>query len=190
MYRSTAVSRRIVAFPLLLAAALVGCGDAGPSEVIPIEAAYTLDVNGALTERASGEAYFGSDQDEQGQPIFVLLLGDDTSRHLLIAGKPGATRPGTGQHAIVDPDRTQSGWSLIHMVSDGDELLGMFVATAGTLTITESTEDVLRGSLEYAAVGFMGTAEDSIAVDAEFVAAPASRLGAAAAAAVGARTGR
>lgn len=186
MNRITAVLPR-AAVLVMLTAALSGCGDDGPSEVIPIEAAYELDVTGALTERASGKAYFGSDEDENGQPIFALLLGDDTSRHLVIAGTPGEARPAAGSYTIIDPDQSQSGWSLLHVISGGDELLGVFVATDGTLTITESTSDVLRGELEFVAAGFMGTAEDSITVTASFVAVPAGQIGTTAAARAGVR---
>ena len=161
-----------------LATVLAGCGDDDPSDVTPIAAAYELEVSGAVTETASGKAYFGTDEDELGQPILALLLGDDTSRHLVIAARQGAARPAEGEYAIVDPEQSESGWSLLHIISDGDELLGMFTATRGTLTITESTEDVLRGTLEFDAVGLLGVAEDSVAVSGSFVAVPATAIGA------------
>lgn len=167
---------------VMLAAVLTACGDDDPSDVAPIAAAYELEVSGAVTETASGKAYFGTDEDELGRPIVALLLGDDTSRHLVIAAREGATRPAEGDYAIVDPEESESGWSLLHIISDGDELLGMFTATAGTLTITESTEDVLRGTLEFDAVGLLGVTEDSVAVSGSFVAVPAPAIGAEAAA--------
>ena len=165
-----------------LVTVLAGCGDDDPSDVTPIEAAYELEVSGAVTETASGKAYFGTDEDELGQPILALLLGDDTSRHLVIAARQGVTRPAEGEHAIVDLEQSESGWSLLHIISDGDELLGMFTAIRGTLTITESTEDVLRGAIEFDAVGLLGVAEDSVAVSGSFVAVAATAIGVEAAA--------
>lgn len=176
-FRGAAFTPRVAVLAILVAA-LPGCGDDDPSDVTPIEAAYALDVSGAVTEQATGKAYFGTDEDELGQPVFALLLGDDTSRHIVMAGKDGAARPGPGEYAIVDPEQGESGWTLLHIISDGDELLGMFVANRGTLTITESTADVLRGTLEFDAVGVMGTAEDSVAVAGSFVAVPATEIGA------------
>lgn len=169
--------RALVPLLLLSTAVTAGCDGDDPGEVSPVESAFTLDIDGAITERASGRAYFGSDEDANSQPIFAILLGDDTSRHLVIAAVPGASRPGPGSYTIIDPESSQAGWELLHMVSEDDELLAMFIATTGTLTITESEDDVVRGSLEYDASGFFGTAEDSVAVTAEFVAVPADGAG-------------
>ncbi len=162
---------------LLTAASLAACGDDdGGTGTDPVTPSYELDVTGALTETASGKAYFGTDTDGEGEPIFALLLGDENARHIVFAAKPGAARPGTGTYAFVDPESTQSGWTLLHFVSQGETLLGMFVAESGTLTITQSTPDVLKGTLEVRATGLMGEAPGVVELEGSFTAVPAADM--------------
>ena len=171
--------RRITMLMLLALAA--GCGDDDPSSPLPLpESSFELEITGAVTESASGNALFGSDTDPEGNPLFALVLGDDTTRHTITAGIPGTSRPGTGTFEITAPEAGENGWTLVHIISDGDELLGLFVAESGTLTITESTADVLRGTLEFQATGFLGEDSDSMSVAGSFTAVRATAPAAAA----------
>ena len=158
---------------LLLTAALAACAD-DPSEPRPgPQSQYELTVTGAVTETAAGKAWFGSDTDENGQPIFALLLGEDTSRHVVIAARAGTTRPAPGSYPIVETQSSATDWAAVHILSDDDELLGLFASTAGTLTVTESSAEVFSGTLQFDAAGFMGEAVDSVRVTASFTATAA-----------------
>lgn len=163
--------KRKIPVGLALALAVMACGDTTtPPE--PIIAEFTLDIDGAVTETARGPAYFGSDEDENGEAMWALLLGADTSRHVVIAGKAGATRPGTGSYAITGTP-SGSGWRLLHILSDGDELVGMFMGETGTVVITESSDEVVRGTIEFEAAGALGQTAGSLEVTGSFVAVPA-----------------
>lgn len=167
------MKRIILACLLLSAGVLAACGDDDPAAPTPVLSEFQLSVTGDVTETATGPAWFGADVDDDGEPVFALLLGQDTSRHLVIAGRSGSARPGTGSYAIREPDAAAGAWSLLHLLSDGDELLGMFVADSGTVTITESTPQLLRGSMEFHATGVLGQEDATVRVTGTFRAAPA-----------------
>jgi hypothetical protein len=164
--------RRTLAM-LVMAVAMAACGDDDSQSPDPIVARYALEIEGALTETAEGASYFGADTDEDGEAVWVLLLGTETSRHLVLAGKAGSSRPAPGTYAVVNPTETSAGWTIVHLVSDGDELLGLFMADRGTITISRSTPDEVTGTLEFEASGAMGEAAAGISVAGTFTAVPA-----------------
>lgn len=179
---------RRVLLVLGLGVAVAACGDdddpAGPS---PVVAEYTLEITGALTETATGPAYFGADVGEGGEAVWILAMGQDTSRHVVLAGKQGSARPGAGSYAIVDPSGTTAGWTLLHLVSAGEDLLGMYVAESGTITIQASSADEVRGTLTFEAVELLGESTDTIRVSGTFRAVPAPATASLSAALVGLR---
>ena len=168
---------------LALAAGLVGCGD-DPQGPAPIQPEYELSVTGALTETATGPAHFGTDVDENGQSVWALLMGEDTARHLVMLVKGGSERPATGTLEIESP-LVEDGWHLLHFVSDGEELVDMFVADSGQVTLSRSSKDEVAGTVEFWASGMLGGEE--ISVTGSFTATPAPELSASAMTA--ARTG-
>lgn len=165
--------RKSLALVVVAAGVLSGCDGDDPSSPDRVTPEFELTLAGALTETATGPAYFGSDVNDDGEPVFLLLLGTATSRHLVLVGKEGSERPAAGSYDIGDPTTAAAGWSALHLVSEGDELLGMFMAETGTLTITESTSKEMRGTLEFAGTGVFGEEEGELQVTGTFVAAPA-----------------
>lgn len=136
------------------------------------QGSYDLEVTGAFTETAEGRAWFGSDVNDDGDPVFMLLFGDESSRHLVIAGREGASRPDVGTHVIEE-----GSWDLLHVISDDEELLGMFYATEGEIIITSSSSSRIRGTIEFVATELFGEGETvtgSITFDA--VPAPATLM--------------
>jgi hypothetical protein len=164
--------RRTLAM-MTMAVAMAACGDDDSQSPDPIVARYALEIEGALTETAEGASYFGADTDEYGEDVWVLLMGTETSRHLVLAGKAGSSRPAPGTYAIVDPNGPAAGWTIVHLVSDGDDLLGLFMAERGTITISRSTSDEVTGTLEFEASGALGESVAGISVTGTFTAVPA-----------------
>lgn len=152
---------------LTTAAAACDSDSTGPDA----QGSYDLEVTGAFTETAEGPAWFGSDVNEDGDPVFVLMFGDDTSRHLVIAGREGASRPDVGTFAIEE-----GGWELLHVVSDDDELLGMFYATEGEITITSSSSSRIQGTIEFVATELLGETEVTGSVTFDAVLAPTTLM--------------
>ena len=102
--------------------------------------------------------------------MWALLLGEEDNRHLVLVGRSDGGRPAPGSYRIESADAR--GWSVLHMVQDADELLGMFFGEEGTLTITESTSQVVKGTLEFEATGIMGDDPADISAIATFTAVP------------------
>lgn len=143
------------------------CDDDSTGPVV--NGTFQLEVTGALAETADGPAWFGSDVDDDGEPVFALLLGEEDSRHLVIAGRQGSTRPAVGTYTIGE-----NGWDVVHIVSDDDELLGLFYAVEGEITITTSSSSSLRGTIDFVATGILGEEEAEIEGSITFEAAPAT----------------
>lgn len=127
---------------------------------------YSATVTGALSESIEGPAFFGTDTSE-GEPVFVIGLGSQASEHVIALVREGSARPGVGSYDISDPFEVQGAgdFTAIHIVGEGDVLVASFIATSGTLTITESTTSRLRGTFQYEAEGFIGEdSEDPVTV--------------------------
>jgi hypothetical protein len=162
--------KRIVSVALLALTGLTAACDSdstGPG----VAGTFDLETTGALTETAEGPAWFGSDVNDENEPVFLLLLGDESSRHVVIAGKAGATRPGVGTYPISEIGGT--GWELLHIVSDDSDLIALFTGVEGQISITTSSSSKLSGTIDFVATGFMGTEEVEIEGSISFDAAPA-----------------
>jgi hypothetical protein len=164
-----------VAAAAMLLAACSGSDSTGPEQ----GGSYSAAVSGDLTATISGPAYFGSET-SNGETVFAVVLGSNTSPHLVVLASSAATRPGVGTYDVVGlvSGEGETGWSALHMVGQGNQLVGSFLGVSGTVTITESTAQRVRGTFEYAAEGFIGgsteNTEASISVTGEFNASPAT----------------
>lgn len=135
------------------------------------EGTFQLQLSGALVETAEGPAWFGADENEEGEPVFMLLFGDENSRHIVIAGRQGSARPGVGTYAIGE-----NGWEVLHFVSDDEELLGFFYGVEGEISITSSSSSHLRGTIDFRGTGLLGETDEEIegSISFEAVRAPAA----------------
>jgi hypothetical protein len=165
------MSIALVAFAGVAAA----CGDNDSTGPGAVAGNFDLTLTGAIQETADGPAWFGSDVNDEGDPVFALVLGDEDSRHLVIAGKLGSERPAVGTYDI---GTAELDWDLVHFVSDDDELVGLFYGTEGVLTITESTSTRLSGTIEFIAAGLLGEEEGEVEGAIEFQARLAPGAGA------------
>lgn len=139
---------------IALTGALAACGSdsTGPDE--ELSGSFELEVSGTFNETGEGPAWFGSEVNDQGDPVFMLLLGDENSRHAVFLATEGATRPDVGTYEIG-----LEGWELLHIVSDDEDLLGMFMAHEGEIRITASSSTALRGEIDFVASGVFNEEE-------------------------------
>ena len=162
---------RLVVLAIMLG--MMGCGDedpVGPGQ----DGSFELTVTGALEATTAGPAWFGSDVDPEAGERWVLLLGDGGGDgHMVVAGRPGITRPTAGTYPLTAPDEANPGWTLVHLVTDAEELLGMFVADQGTVTLTSSSSGEVAGQLNFRAVDLLTGGSDTVFVTGSFVARPA-----------------
>lgn len=171
---------RRLAFTTLAAASLLmtGCGDDGPTDVAST-ATFNMTVSGAVAATAQGPAHFGATTGEDGSPAFMLVLGGETSDHLVALFRAGSARPEVGTYEFSTPAQGNppaGKWGGAYFVGEGDELLGLFGATSGTLTITESSNRKVKGTFQFTGDGLFGTDTDEpaqVMVTGSFDAAPA-----------------
>lgn len=154
---------------LALAGFAAACGDSDPSGPVNQPGTFDLEVVGDIEETAEGPAWFGSDVNDDGDPVFALVLGDEDSRHLLIAGKLGSSRPAVGTYDIA-----AEAWDLVHFLTEDDELYGLFMGVEGEVTITESSSSRLRGTITFVAEGFLGVEDAAVEGTVSFDARPAT----------------
>lgn len=165
-------------FTALAAISLVACGDSrdpsGPGD----DYGFELAVSGDMTAELEGDAFFGEDTGANGEPVFAILLMNEDEESMVLLAKPGTQRPGVGSYTFaVEPGN--SSWSGALTSTDGDELLGFFIAESGTITITESTATRLRGTIQFQGSGFVGDLEieADVTVSGEFDARRAPTTG-------------
>lgn len=143
--------------------AVAACGD---SATEPNQESFTYDltVTGGLEAELSGPAFFGADTDEENNEVFSILMGSDTSSYIVMLAREGTTRPAVGTYEIADAEATGEQWAAMVFASEGEELIDIFVSEGGELTITESSTQRLRGSLEFTATGFLGAAAEPVEI--------------------------
>lgn len=148
----------------LLALLPTACGDddgpAGPGGDLD-EGTFEATVSGDLSLTLTGEAVFASVNLGDGFAAWTLTLsplsgGQQTSLVLTHYG----TRPGEGSHTLTLNEQTGEGYQLALNYWDGDDYAGVLLGTSGTLHVTSSSSNRMRGSMQ-------ATLEGSISVDGE-----------------------
>ena len=142
---------------LALAAA---CSDdpTGPRQ--PAAGTYRLDLAGDYAARHTGDAVFGVDGAE-GEEFFAVLLGteeEDLANLAIFRG--GTTRLATGVHQVANtsddlPDDPADVEIYLGVGNAGSSTVGFFDGKSGTVTVTQSTPDVLAGTFAIVAKGLL-----------------------------------
>lgn len=141
------------------ALALAACGDdngTGPGENSD---GYNITITGAVQATAKGQAWFGADEDFEGNEAFVIMLGSETSTHTILLGREGTTRPAVGTYTITDGELEDGSFSGLYIQSVGEEGM-MYFTQSGTIQVTESTSSRLKGTIQLQAVSLFGDPED------------------------------
>lgn len=147
---------RILFFSLFLIP-LAGCDSNEPDEPEDIIGSFSIEITGDVMQTISGgQAAFGAASDAQtGISGFGLSLGNTTggttAQSLIITRK--GSRPGNGSHAITNFDLTTDADTIgddefIAVYSSGTDV---FYANGGSITITESSDTRLAGSINITA---------------------------------------
>lgn len=154
------MKRRIAYFFLFATASLLflGCSDddpTGPQD----EGSFTVSISGDISSSISGLAIFGSATDpESGDDAFVLWFATDTddieSGENLWFARYGTSRPGTGSYIIADvEDFDGEDWNPedFYSLYWGND--AVVWSQAGTLQISNSTDNRIIGSFEFSGIG-------------------------------------
>ena len=160
--------RRLPLLLLLVSAlSLTACDSDTDDDGSPVElGSFVLDAVGDDFETSfSGDALFGQETDpESGETVFVIMLtsegeaGANQSRLMLATD---GSRPGEGSYEVLNlgenPDTDEIpanewvGWLNV----DVGETPMQFLSSSGTVEIDDSGSDVVSGSFDFQATGFV-----------------------------------
>ena len=144
---------------LALALAAVGCGSdsSGPG----LTGEFSGNVTGDHTKSMDGDAFFslGPVFGEQDAGFSLLLLEGSAlgeNDDFIIISRAQAGRPSAGTYQIADQDAgapAASEFIASWFPATGETVDGNFFSTGGTVTITTSSSQRVRGTFEFDAIG-------------------------------------
>lgn len=151
---------------------LAGCDSNDPDEVEDLIGSFEIQVTGDVMQTLSGnQAAFGAVTDAQtGISGFGMNFGvtGTTAQTLSITRK--GTRPGNGGHAIANVDldteiEALSNEAFIGIFSTGTDV---FYSSGGTLTITESSNNRVAGSISMTAASVLPNSTAEVTISGSF----------------------
>jgi hypothetical protein len=164
---------------LALPFALSACGDdsTGPDDDQGA-GTFSATVSGGVSDSFSGQAFFGEgtdpDTDETGWVLWLTTSESETSGQAIYFVRQG-TRPGTGTHSLADIENDELAAGAIGAMMidyESDSFGGVFVSTGGSLVLSESDNDRMKGSFTIEASGFVTEAgepvETSVTITGQF----------------------
>ena len=166
-------TRTTLALCLTLVAGLAACDDDSPTDPVLGDGAYRLEVEGDIERVLTGNAYFGADEDPEGEEVFAILFGSEDSEEMVMVGVSGTTRPASGTYEIEMGEVSPGDWVGLYAFGAGDELEGFMVADSGTVVLTQSTTGVLKGSVLLYLTGFVEGSLAEVVIEGTFDARPA-----------------
>lgn len=161
----------LITIGLTLAAS--ACDDESPTDPVLGDGAYRLEIEGDVERTLTGDAFFGAEEDENGEPIFAIMFGSESADDVVMVGVSGTTRPAAGSYEIELGEVEEGDWVGLYLFGDGDELEGFFAADSGTVVLSESGAGVIKGSVLLYLSGFVEGALGDVIIEGEFDARPA-----------------
>ena len=144
---------------VVLASACGGNDDGtGPGEG-GANGSFSADVTGDVETSFSGHAYHGEGEDEQGNAGYGIVLSEveagNQNGGVLTFVRIGSSSLPAGDYPVKDPsDELQDGDVVaLALDTEGNALVAMFASTGGTLHISSSSNNQIKGSFAFDAVG-------------------------------------
>jgi hypothetical protein len=153
----SSISRRAVG-ALLVAVLGAACGGgSGDDTTAPNPpggsvGSFSATVSGAMTASLSGSAAFGSST-VSGSQGFAIALVPASGTNSIIFARVNAQAPGTGTYQIADfaTQSSVSGAMIAALIAGSAQSGQIYISTSGTLTITSSSSDEIKGNFTVAA---------------------------------------
>jgi hypothetical protein len=144
---------------LVAALTLAACGNDGDNGMGPGQGQFEADVSGGVTASFTGTAFHGEATDPNTQDegwVLVLSSGDPNNLNSVFVVRL-AGRPGTGTYALIDVstsgDLDDGDWAAIVTVSVGGQLTYFAASVSGSVTITSSSGERVRGTFTMQVTG-------------------------------------
>ena len=171
--------RRNYLMALIAAFTLAACGGDGDGGTGPGNGgtpAFTATVTGDVETTVKGDAMFGEVSDPQAGQIFAVEMSEDdpTGGALIQIIRMGSGIPGTGTYPLLDGINgtpAEGDWVAAAYDSENGQLVGLFVATSGSVKVTSASSSSFEGTFDFIAVGGLiadPTQEMTIAVNGKF----------------------
>ena len=157
---SGARARRLRALLPSLCLLLPGCDEEGA----PSSGWFDVVVGGATRATITGEAGFG----RAGDGFLIELIDDDDEPTTIIRLlQHTSERPVPGHYRVGEP-ADEADFTAIFLQEEGLETVADLAGTVGTVTITSSSDERMRGEFDFEARGFLqvgGTAMTDARID-------------------------
>ncbi len=151
---------------------LAGCDSNEPDEVEDLIGSFEIQVTGDVMQTFSGgQAAFGAVTDGQtGISGFGMNFGATGASAQSLSITRKGTRPGNGGHSIANVDlntefETLSNEAFIGVFSTGTDV---FYSTGGTLTVTESSNNRVAGSISMTATSVLPNSTAQVTISGSF----------------------
>lgn len=145
---------------------MVGCDSNDPEELGAV-GDFDITVTGDAPASFTGTAVFAGSS-VVGSTGFGVFLGSDPGGYVITLLKNTADRPSSGTYQIIDAttdfETIGSNEYVATFVSTDSGVTGSFVSVSGTVTITDSGDNQLKGRLNFTAAGtvFNGTTTEQV----------------------------
>jgi hypothetical protein len=166
-------ARAAMVFGIGCVMAASACDDDSPVDPVLGDGEYRLVIDGDVKKTLTGDAFFGVEEDENGEEVFAILFGSDDDDDVVMVGVSGTTRPSTGTYKIEEGEIEPGDWVGLYAFGDGEELEGFMVADSGTVVVTRSDAGVMKGSVLLYLSGFIEGSLGEAVVEGDFDARPA-----------------
>ena len=136
---------------LVSALALVACSSDDPTNPGGVNGSFSATITGGVTASFSGVAIQGEADVEQGQPGWVLLLGDASTGANSIFIVHYGSRPTNGTYQLIDliQEFLPGDWGAVIFLDDGTTIPYAGFSLSGTVTITSSSPDRVEGTYNF-----------------------------------------
>lgn len=153
--------------------AVSACDEDSPTNPVLGDGDYRIEIEGDVERTLTGDAFFGAEEDENGEPVFAIMLGSESAEDVVMVGVSGTTRPAAGSYEIELGEVEEGDWVGLYVFGTGEELDGLFVADSGTVVLSESGTGAIKGSVLLYLSGFVEGELGEVVIEGEFDARPA-----------------
>lgn len=172
----SSISRRAIGALLIavFGAACSGGGaddSTGPNPPGGTVGSFSATVSGAVSASLSGSAAFGNST-VSGSQGFAIALVPASGTNTIIFGRVNAQAPGTGTYQIGDfaTQSSVTGAMIAALIAGSGQSGQIYVSTSGTLTITASSADEIKGNFTVSASAVTVSGTQAVTITGSFTA--------------------
>jgi hypothetical protein len=121
-------------------------------------ASFAGRIGGGFHAALRGDAKYGMVTGKSGAPtVFTLSLGANSRDGSVLFTRTNGVRIAPGTYAVTGRDDGTDEVRALVMTGAAEHPTGVFRADSGTLVVTSTGDNVIRGSFRVAATGFLAT---------------------------------